>query len=423
MSEDSTTPTATDDDDEMTPRPAGNPLAPELTGIDLLKQRHDTIVFGAAVQTMLAAAADSDQTVLAAPIPAPAEPLAWSQAADTMTGETLPWPGTEDTADEHPADNDDDAPAGFHDDGRRPLPRTLVGLLGAVAVGAVALGAFAFGAHEPTAAPTAAHRVPAAAVPQVVTPALDGLYKFTYYPARAIFHVREMTNPIDNSPFSHYYAFRSTVIDGQQVASKTLMHDDAPQTPDGTNHAGDWVAVDGAWRQAAPIIVPAPDGPAGCTENIAATTTLTPATGGGFNGTYTNVITDDGCGFIGNRTDIPVHVTRVGDAPAEAAAPPVSVPTLVAMPAVPQWPEAQVSGADEQFLADLADRGVPASAFQSGALGAVAQAHAVCDSRHDGIGTDFQADVIARGGNPYARLSGAQSRAFVALAIDAYCPS
>lgn len=113
------------------------------TGIDLLRQRYDTLRASAVDAESTMQANVDPATVLVDPIDYPAAALAWSDTDYTAVSPAAP---------EHDDEPDaDDAPS--RDDGRRPLPRSLMVLLIAVVVSGAALAAFVIGGREAAPAP------------------------------------------------------------------------------------------------------------------------------------------------------------------------------------------------------------------------------------------------------------------------------
>jgi hypothetical protein len=189
----------------------------------------------------------------------------------------------------------------------------------------------------------------------------------------------------DTKPFSKWWAFRSVCPQGC-VAAATALDDNDHQ-----NHR-QWVFnfLDGTWQQATAETLKQP-----CLDDKSETEwismSLTPRPDGTLDGIETSTITTDDCGMFGNTLETPFTATRIADTADIAVAPPASPPAVTRMP---KLPEQRVTEQDEQFIAQLADHGVPATAFPHGGGDEVIDAHVVCDVKHHGYSLDQEPAVL-----------------------------
>jgi hypothetical protein len=267
---------------------------------------------------------------------------------------------------------------------------------------------------RPQASPVAA--VPVSPPP----PTLDGTYRLTSYPARAVFHGKTPPAPWDNTPVSSWWAFRSACPREGCVAAGTSLDDNDHQAASADHHQLVFDFLDGTWKQASASTYHIPCLNNGA-ETVSTSFSLTPCPDDTLDGMNTNIVTTDDCGMFGNTTETPIIATRVGDTPDVAVAPPASPPPVPPAPKVPQLPEQRPSERDEQFIAQLADHGIPATAFPNGAENEVVNGHVVCEVKHHGFSMDQEPAVLRRTPDGQS-LTQEQAEWFVRLAVSTYCP-
>lgn len=147
----------------------------------------------------------------------------------------------------------------------------------------------------------------------------------------------------------------------------------------------------------------------------------TPRPDGTLEGTETNSITTDDCGMFGNTVETPFTAARVGDTPDVAVAPPPSPPAVPSAPKMPALPEQRPSEQDEQFIAQMADHGVPATAFPHGVESEIVNARTTCDVKRHGFPMDQQPAILRQTPDGQS-LTQEQAEWFVRLAVSTYCP-
>lgn len=164
-------------------------------------------------------AGESDATTIVPPATQAAPQLAWSAADDEPESAFRPW--------------------------RSVWVVAGVGVLCAV-VAAVAITAVGMGGTTKLTAP------PGALAPSAPPPSLDGTYRITSYPARAIFHGDSPPAPPDNTPLTSWWGFRSACFVDGCVALGTQLDDADHQRASGDHHQLTLDFVEGAWHQAVP---------------------------------------------------------------------------------------------------------------------------------------------------------------------------
>lgn len=336
-------------------------------------------------------AGENDATTIVPPPTQAAPELAWSAADDESESTPRPW--------------------------RSVWAVAGVGVLCAV-VTAVAIAAFGMGG-------TTKGTAPRALAPSAPPPSLDGTYRITSYPARAIFHGDAPPAAPDNTPVTSWWGFRSACFVDGCVALGTQLEDADHQRADGDHHQLTLDFIDGAWHQAVPRTYEVPCDDPSRSETGATSLVLAPRPDGTLEGTLTNTVTTNDCGHVGNEVQLPATATREGAAP-EIAASPTTRPAVAPPPLVPAKPLQTVTERDEQFLATLADHGVPVGSFQDGARRAVSDGSGICDALAQLTSRWPAGDVIRQmQKQPLVgaeSLTGEQVSWFVRLSVSTYCP-
>lgn len=193
---------------------------------------------------------------------------------------------------------------------RRPLPRSLRLLLGAVGVGALVVTSFILGERH-----QATRQQPIASSATTNTPAgptLTGTYRLDYHPEEASY--RGHSNLPTEQPrpsYSTWWAFRSMCSATGCTANGVRLDD--------VNHGVARVPaltdtlhfVNGQWRDAVPTIETGAHRCLTHTEQWG----FWPLADGSLRGSIVYTISTDECGTQGNTMEIPISVARLGPVP------------------------------------------------------------------------------------------------------------
>ncbi|OIN79789.1 hypothetical protein BMG05_16725 [Mycobacterium malmoense] len=197
---------------------------------------------------------------------------------------------------------------------------------------------------------------------------------------------------------------------------------------DASDHTDNLTFADGKWRDATPWQYPQK-----CTldsetsETVVFSWEFQPWEPGVFQGSFTNLVTTNSCGAVGNTTQVPLSATRVADTP-PLVGPPIQPPLPIPpLPPVPSQPLQQIPGRDQQFLAEMADEAILPVAFKgasdvgTGAEYEINSAKTVCTLRLKGISAEDVAQEMAQDSKKLT-LTLNQARLFIQTAERTYCP-